>query len=73
MQHIYDNIMYAELNTERLLSSGFDGEIKIVEDDGSLYGYRTAATRSEHSERCKAHLRLHQDAVLEIRRAGLKR
>ena len=38
MQHIYDYIMYAELNTKSdyCQKCGFDGEIKIVEDDGKL-------------------------------------
>ena len=38
MQYIYDNIMYAELNTKSdyCLVCGYDGEIKIVEDDGKL-------------------------------------
>ncbi|MCD8239739.1 MAG: anaerobic ribonucleoside-triphosphate reductase [Clostridiales bacterium] len=38
MQHIYDNIMYAELNTKSDYCQvcGFDGEINIVEDDGKL-------------------------------------
>ena len=38
MQYIYDNIMYAELNTKSDYCQvcGFDGEIKIVEDDGKL-------------------------------------
>ena len=38
MQYIYDNIMYAELNTKSdyCQECGFDGEIKIVEDDGKL-------------------------------------
>ena len=38
IQFIYDNIMYAELNTksEYCQVCGFDGEIKIVEDDGKL-------------------------------------
>ena len=38
MQYIYDNIMYAELNTKRdyCQECGYDGEIKIVEDDGKL-------------------------------------
>ena len=36
--HIYDNIMYAELNTKSDYCQvcGFDGEIQIVEDDGKL-------------------------------------
>jgi ribonucleoside-triphosphate reductase len=38
LQYIYDNIMYAELNTKSdyCQTCGFDGEIKIVEDDGKL-------------------------------------
>ena len=38
MQYIYDNFMYAELNTKSDYCQvcGFDGEIKIVEDDGKL-------------------------------------
>ena len=39
MQHIYENIMYAELNTKSDFCDccGFDGEIKIVEDkEGKL-------------------------------------
>lgn len=39
MQHIYDNIMYAELNTKSdfCQKCGFDGEIKIVKDkEGKL-------------------------------------
>ena len=39
MQFIYDNIMYAELNTPRATTCqvcGWDGEIEIVEQDGKL-------------------------------------
>ena len=38
LHYIYDNIMYAELNTKSDYCQvcGFDGEIKIVEDDGKL-------------------------------------
>ena len=38
MQYIYDHIMYAELNTKSDYCQvcGYDGEIKIVEDDGKL-------------------------------------
>ena len=37
-RQIYDNIMYAELNTKSDYCQvcGYDGEIKIVEDDGKL-------------------------------------
>ena len=35
MRHIYDNIMYAELNTKSdyCMECGFDGEMQIVEDE----------------------------------------
>ena len=38
LKFIYDNIMYAELNTKSDYCQvcGYDGEIKIVEDDGKL-------------------------------------
>ena len=38
MQYIYDNIMYAELNTKSDYCQvcGYDGEIRIVEEDGKL-------------------------------------
>lgn len=38
LQFIYENIMYAELNTKSdyCQECGFDGEIQIVEDDGKL-------------------------------------
>ncbi|MCD7859515.1 MAG: anaerobic ribonucleoside-triphosphate reductase [Firmicutes bacterium] len=38
MQFIYDNIIYAELNTKSdyCQECGYDGEIEIVEDDGKL-------------------------------------
>ncbi len=38
IQYIYDNIMYAELNikSDYCQCCGYDGEIKIVEDDGKL-------------------------------------
>lgn len=37
MQYIYDNIMYAELNTKSdyCMKCGYDGEIKIAEEEGS--------------------------------------
>lgn len=39
MQHIYDNIMYAELNTKSDYCQvcGFDGEIKMVNDENGKY------------------------------------
>ena len=48
MQFIYENIMYAELNTKSDYCQicGFDGEIEIKEDkDGGWFGRaRSAAT-----------------------------
>ena len=40
IKFIYDNIMYAELNTKSDYCQvcGYDGEIKIVHDDGKLVG-----------------------------------
>ena len=37
MQYIYDNIMYAELNTKSdyCMKCGYDGEIKIIEEETS--------------------------------------
>lgn len=37
MQFIYDNIMYAELNTKSdyCMKCGFDGEIQVVEDEAT--------------------------------------
>ena len=38
MQYIYENIMYAELNTKSdyCMKCGYDGEISIVEEEGKL-------------------------------------
>ncbi len=38
LSYIYDNIMYAELNTKSdyCQNCGFDGEIQIIEEDGKL-------------------------------------
>ncbi|ACV21536.1 Anaerobic ribonucleoside-triphosphate reductase [Slackia heliotrinireducens] len=38
MEYIYDNIMYAELNTKSDFCQccGYDGEIQIIEEDGKL-------------------------------------
>ena len=55
IRYIYDNIMYAELNTKSdyCQKCGYDGEIQIVEDDGKLVW------------ECPPHLRLHRHPVLE--------
>ena len=41
MQHIYDNIMYAELNTKSdyCQKCGYDGEIKTYEDENGKIGW----------------------------------
>lgn len=49
MKYIYDNIMYAELNTKSdyCMECGYDGEIKIVEKrtaENSSGSVRTAET-----------------------------
>jgi ribonucleoside-triphosphate reductase len=38
IKYIYDNIMYAEINTKSDYCQvcGFDGEIKIIDEDGDL-------------------------------------
>ena len=51
MKYIYDYIMYAELNTKSDYCQvcGFDGEIKIVEDDGKLvWECPKCGNRDEH-------------------------
>nr|DAX39532.1 MAG TPA: anaerobic ribonucleoside triphosphate reductase [Caudoviricetes sp.] len=42
MEHIYDNIMYAELNTKSdyCCKCGYDGEIEIIEKDNGTLGWR---------------------------------
>lgn len=42
MEHIYDNIMYAELNTKSdyCCKCGYDGEIEIIEKDNGKLGWR---------------------------------
>ena len=51
MRFIYDNIMYAELNTKSDYCQvcGYDGEIRIVEDDGKLvWECPNCGNRDEH-------------------------
>lgn len=42
MEHIYDSIMYAELNTKSdyCYKCGYDGEIEIIEKDNGDLGWR---------------------------------
>lgn len=46
MQYIYDNIMYAELNTKSDYCQvcGYDGEIKIVEEEAQASSSGSAHT-----------------------------
>ena len=70
MQFIYDNIMYAELNTKSDYCEvcGYDGEIKIKEDDDRQADLGMPELRkpgSEQNERCPQNLRLYRNPVLE--------
>ena len=51
MEHIYENIMYAELNTKSDYCHvcGFDGEIRIVEDNGKLFWECPQCGNRDHS------------------------
>ena len=69
LQFIYDNIMYAELNTKSdyCQCCGYDGEIQIVEDDGKLVWEcpRVRQPRPAQAPRRPPHLRVYRDPVLE--------
>ena len=69
IRYIYDNIMYAELNTKSdyCQKCGYDGEIQIVEDDGKLrLGVpELRQPRPGYHERRPPHLWLHRHPVLE--------
>ena len=69
MQFIYENIMYAELNTKSDYCQvcGYDGEIQIVPEDGKLVWEcpKVPQSRPEQAERRPPHLRLHRHPVLE--------
>ena len=69
MRFIYDNIMYAELNTKSdyCQECGYTGEIQIVEDEhkAHLEMSEMRLHRSEQIKRCKAYLRLYWHSVLE--------
>ena len=51
IRHIYDNIMYAEINTKSDYCHvcGFDGEIRIVEDGGKLFWECPQCGNRDHS------------------------
>ena len=69
MQYIYDNIMYAELNTKSdyCQECGYDGEIQIVEDDGKLVWEcpKCGNRDQEKTQRRTPYLRIHWNPVLE--------
>ena len=69
MKFIYDNIIYAELNTKSDYCQvcGWDGEIKIEEEDGKLIWEcpQLRQHRPEQDERRAPDLRLYRHAVLE--------
>ena len=52
MQFIYDNIMYAELNTKSDYCQvcGYDGEIEIKEDDGKLIWVCPQCGNTDHNK-----------------------
>ena len=66
LQFIYDNIMYAELNTKSdyCQCCGYDGEIKIVEDDGKLV-WECPKCGNRDQNKLNVALRLYRHPVLE--------
>ena len=64
MQFIYENIMYAELNTKSDYCQvcGYDGEIQIVPEDGKLVW---ECPKCHNRDQNKLNLRLHRHPVLE--------
>ena len=70
IRFIYDNIMYAELNTKSdyCQECGFDGEIQIVtSEDGKLeWECPHCGNRNQDTLKCsKTYMRLHRNTVLE--------
>ncbi len=69
MQFIYDNIMYAELNTKSDYCQvcGYDGEIEIKEDDGKLVWVCPQCGNTDQNKMnvAQTNLRLHRHPVLE--------
>ena len=69
MQYIYDNIMYAELNTKSDYCEvcGYDGEIQIVEEErqADLGMSELRQPRSEQDVCCQTDLRVYRNTVLE--------
>ena len=70
IRYIYDNIMYAELNTKSdfCQECGFDGEIQIVTDESGKLVWECPKSRQpgrEQAECGQENLRLHRNSVLE--------
>ena len=67
MKFIYENIMYAELNTKSDYCQvcGFDGEIEIVKDESGKLMPEVRQHRRVQAQRRPPHLRLHRLPVLE--------
>ena len=68
MKYIYDNIMYAELNTKSdyCQCCGYDGEIQIVEnEDGKLIWRCPKCGNEDQDKCCKKNLRLYRNSILE--------
>jgi len=53
MQHIYDNIMYAELNTKSdyCQECGFDGEIQMIQDENGKYVWECPNCHNRNSDK----------------------
>lgn len=52
IQHIYDNIMYAELNTKSdyCQKCGFDGEIQMIQDENGKYIWQCPNCKNTNSD-----------------------
>lgn len=73
MQYIYENIMYAELNTKSdyCMVCNYDGEIQIVTDEKTgklVWECPNCRKQGSKDDVCgAAHLRVHRITVLESR------
>ncbi|MFR4475974.1 MAG: anaerobic ribonucleoside-triphosphate reductase [Ruminococcus callidus] len=66
LQHIYDHIMYAELNTKSDYCQvcGYGGEIQIVETAVSWSGRPNCGNQDQDKMNVAPHLRLYRNTVL---------
>ena len=67
MRHIYENIMYAELNTKSDFceACGYDGEIQIKTDEKGKLVWECPNCGNRDTVRCPPHLWLYRNSVLE--------